>query len=208
MDILTPKEKNWLKRNAQYFKTKPVNVKVVGDSQPDIAFSHGTILLGRRFLNDKPDSARRKKKLTHEMIHAAGYPHDQKMRDLGYYSSPRKDRFSERVVKDIEGGAKMFNIATIVNNPLPSVDELYNNLREARNNVILVKNIYGENSQEYKDAKENEHWWDIAYQIAVSKMPPYDKNIKDNPRVNHKYNITNIIIPILALAGLYWFNKR
>lgn len=103
---LTRQEQLWLDRVASYLGTPRPKV-AIAENVPDIAFSNGTIMLGKKFLRDKANSPRRLKKLAHESLHFI-YPHNQAMRDSGYYSSPRKDRLSEKVRDDILHGGKQF----------------------------------------------------------------------------------------------------
>lgn len=105
---LTPFEQAWLKKTARYFGIKTPGIRVEETSVYDIAYQNGDIILGRRFLNDEPNSDRRLKKIVHESLHAAGYPHSSTMNAAGYYSKPRKDRLSEQMRDEIKAGVPRF----------------------------------------------------------------------------------------------------
>jgi len=101
MAALTSEEQEWLQQNAKYWGITPVSVEV-NESVHDIAYQNGTVLLGKEFLKDKPNSFMRKQKLSHEMLHHLGVIHSDGMREMGYFSKPGRDRLSRKIVHDIE----------------------------------------------------------------------------------------------------------
>lgn len=107
--ILQP-DAGTLARLEAYFGLRGVRYEDA-PSVPDIASAPAAklVLLGRRWRRDTPEV--RLKKVCHELLHLWGLPHDQHMRDLGYYSNPRRDRFTWDVWRDFRRGARRFEPA-------------------------------------------------------------------------------------------------
>src|SRR3990167_8591504 len=98
---ITSLERDWL---AHCARSLGVETPAVREDQSvhDIAYTGsggagGTILLGRLFLSQRPNSFSRLRKICHENLHNVGIPHDGKARGLGYYSKQRRDNFSRQV---------------------------------------------------------------------------------------------------------------
>ncbi len=106
--IVNPDEYRWVTTLSEFYGTSEPELR--SDSNKDIAYSPGVILLGRRFKRSNPKL--RRKKITHEYLHHLGFPHNQHMRDVGYYSNPKRDRLSERVVSEVERWSAVHNPVT------------------------------------------------------------------------------------------------
>ena len=111
-DVLRP-HAAFLRRAEAYFGLPTGRVRYeLHPGTPDIAAipARRTVLLGRRWLKSPPTS--QEIKLTHELAHlGAGLQHNDTARSLGYYSNPRRDRWSRAVHADILAGTPRFDPA-------------------------------------------------------------------------------------------------
>lgn len=88
---------------ARQFRRRPAMLEHRETDVPDIASipSQERILLGRKYRG----SSRRLKrqKILHEWGHiAGGLVHDEKAREMGYFSSPRRDRYTRELLKEYD----------------------------------------------------------------------------------------------------------
>lgn len=94
-------------RRAETYLSIPHDVEFRLDrSIPDIASlpsaSPPVVLIGKRWIASS-DRASKEKKILHELLHiGVGLGHNDAARSIGYYSSPRRDRLSWVVYRDMQ----------------------------------------------------------------------------------------------------------
>lgn len=97
----------WLTRLSRYFHVPgPFTYSYGGVRDLAVAPSLKRFYLGRVWQEDDPETQRRK--LTHEFVHLAGYPHSEAMRERGYFSKPERDTLTPQVHGDVKKGTPRF----------------------------------------------------------------------------------------------------
>lgn len=104
MKFLTRAEEAWLRGIVIPALGIKVSVKIIEDHDyqgkyPDIWTKGYTITITNEWARQSPTE--RKKRLLHEMIHIAGFPH---MPKVGFYSRPERDTFTAKVMRKLGGG--------------------------------------------------------------------------------------------------------
>lgn len=96
-------ERGYLRRALQKLRIPKVDVRINPQSKGDIYIElrnpTPVICCGQKWIGSNPTL--RKTKLTHELLHAAGMRHGREARKQGYYSNPKRDRYSPIVYRQI-----------------------------------------------------------------------------------------------------------